>query len=247
MMQSMQQGRSNSGEGGMKDPSPAMPAIPTVVVLVPGIWIPATALHPLAWAMRRAGHRTLLFGYRGVRDDWSDNVRRLERFLAMRTEPRIDIVAHSLGGLLVGACLAACPALPQGRVVLLGSPWQGSAVARRIARLGLAGHLLGGAAEVLQQGYRQAWPDGREVGVIAGTGHPGLGQLLLPGLASPHDGTVSLCETRVPGVCDSLALPLTHSGLLFSRQVAQQVGAFLAHGRFRHPGAAGDPGLVEGN
>jgi hypothetical protein len=76
-----------------------------------------------------------------------------------------------------------------------------------------------------------AVPPGRAVAVIAGDRPWGLGQLVAR-LPRPNDGVVSVAETRLPGIADHLTLPVTHAGLLFSREVARQAGAFLTGGRF---------------
>jgi hypothetical protein len=43
---------------------------------------------------------------------------------------------------------------------------------------------------------------------------------------------VTVEETRVPGMTDHIVLPVGHTEMLVSRAVAQQVCAFLAHGKF---------------
>jgi hypothetical protein len=79
--------------------------------------------------------------------------------------------------------------------------------------------------------------DACELGVIAGSRGIGLGRLIAPGLPRPHDGVVSVDETRVPGMADHIVLRVGHTEMLVSRAVAQQVCAFLKHGKFdrTHP------------
>ena len=57
---------------------------------------------------------------------------------------------------------------------------------------------------------------------------------MVPGLPRPNDGTVAVDETQVPDQTDTITLPVTHTGLLFSAGVARQVVRFLATGRFSH-------------
>ena len=47
-----------------------------------------------------------------------------------------------------------------------------------------------------------------------------------------------IVDELLAGARDALVLPVTHTGMLFSREVAEQTAYFLVHGRFRH-GAAG--------
>jgi hypothetical protein len=53
-------------------------------------------------------------------------------------------------------------------------------------------------------------------------------------LPSPNDGAVALAETQMAAACDSIDLPITHTGMLLSRRVARQVCAFLRDGCFDH-------------
>jgi hypothetical protein len=53
-------------------------------------------------------------------------------------------------------------------------------------------------------------------------------------LEQPHDGMVTVKETRLSGITDHLELPVNHVGMLVSKQVARQTAHFLHHGRFNH-------------
>ena len=48
----------------------------------------------------------------------------------------------------------------------------------------------------------------------------------------PGDGTVSVAETVVPGMLDFLELPVSHTFIMWSGAVLEQVVAFLREGRF---------------
>jgi hypothetical protein len=67
--------------------------------------------------------------------------------------------------------------------------------------------------------------------MIAGSRSFGLG-LLLGGLGEPGDGTVAIAETRAEGLRQHLVLPVTHTGMLFSKDVAREVACFLQVGSF---------------
>ena len=70
--------------------------------------------------------------------------------------------------------------------------------------------------------------------MIAGTRGVGLGRLVAPDLPQPNDGAVAVSETQLAAARDRLELPVSHTGMLFSRQVSRQVRAFLRYGRFEH-------------
>jgi hypothetical protein len=71
----------------------------------------------------------------------------------------------------------------------------------------------------------------RDVGVIAGTRGLGFGRVITA-FDGDSDGTVTVAETCLPGVADHLLLPVTHTSMVFSPEVARRTAAFLKHGRF---------------
>ena len=52
--------------------------------------------------------------------------------------------------------------------------------------------------------------------------------------------TVSVDETRLPGLADHCIVHSTHTGLLFSRDAVGQAAHFLRHGRFEHAAEQSD-------
>ena len=139
-------------------------------------------------------------------------------------------MAHSLGGLVTLRMLADNGDLPPGRVVLLGSPLRGSASARKSTELPGGGRLIGAVRSALSSGITVPLI-GRDIGMIAGSRSVGLG-LLLGGLDGPGDGTVAVSETRSEGLREHRLLPVTHTGMLFSKEVAREVTGFLRTGNF---------------
>jgi hypothetical protein len=78
----------------------------------------------------------------------------------------------------------------------------------------------------------ERWDGTRPVGVVAGRMPFGLGISLGALLTAPHDGTVSVEETRLAGLSDHCTVDATHTGLLFSPDVADRTISFLRSGRF---------------
>jgi pimeloyl-ACP methyl ester carboxylesterase len=204
----------------------------TSVVLVNGLWMPDVGLWLLARRLRRAGFRTHTFSYPTVREDLRRNAQRLQTFLHTIPGDTVHLVGFSLGGLVVRALFRQFPAQRPGRILLLGSPQQGSRAAAALAASCPGRFLLGRSLADLNAGHPQAWtwPE-REIGVIAGSLALGLGRLVVT-LPTPNDGTVSVDETGMPEARDRLTLPVTHSGLLLSNEVARQAAGFLHNGRF---------------
>jgi len=207
---------------------------PGRVLLVHGLWYGRPGMLRLARRLRKHGWACELFGYSSVFSAPDSNVKRLaERVAGLQDQDDapLHLVGHSLGGLVILKMLADWHTeLDGGRVVLLGSPLNGSAVARRMLGNRLLKPWVGRAAKLLDAGLDDL-PGDREVAAIAGTSSLGVGRLFAD-LEKPHDGTVTVAETKVPDLADHLELPVSHTGLVFSRQVAEAVDGFLRSGRF---------------
>jgi hypothetical protein len=122
--------------------------------------------------------------------------------------------------------------LPPGRIVLLGSPVQGSRAAQAIAAWSWGPQILGSLAVAeLARPRARSWNGPREVGVIAGSRSAGLGRLF-SSLPVPNDGTIAVDETRLPGATASTILDVSHTGMLFSLPVAESITRFFRTGGF---------------
>lgn len=214
-----------------------MTGIGESVVFVPGIWMPAIEMAPLRRRLDSAhGLTGRCFGYRSVRDDLDANAERLAACIATAGTGTVHVVGHSLGGVLALYTLSTHPDLPPGRVVCLGSPLCGSRAAAALNRQAWTRRLLGRTIVtcVLERPASE-WAAGvtgrRDVGVIAGTRALGLGRVIAA-FDDDNDGTVTVAETRLPGASDHLLLPVTHTAMVLSPEVARQTATFLKQGRF---------------
>lgn len=203
------------------------------VVFVHGIWMTGLELLPLRRRVERCDYATYLFHYPSLRRTPRQNAARLNAYLQNLDHEVIHLLGHSLGGIVVLHLFAAFPQQKPGRVVMLGTPLRGSAVAQHLARYRLPRRLLGRATVEGLLGDAPQWQAPRELGMIAGYRGLGIGDLLLGGrLPRPNDGTVSVAETQTDGLQDRLEVPHSHFGMLLSRRVAQAVCNFLQTGRF---------------
>ncbi len=200
------------------------------LVLVHGLWYGPAAMSLLARRLRGAGHVCHRFGYPSLHRSLARNARELQQFVRQRACDQVHLIGHSLGGLVILSMLDEYKDLPPGRVVLLGTPVRGSSVARQMASTRPLRGLVGEARQALETGFEHA-PAGRQTGVIAGTLGIGLG-LFVKGLRRPHDGTVQCAETMLEGATARLELPVSHTGLVFSRAVAIAIDRFVREGRF---------------
>jgi pimeloyl-ACP methyl ester carboxylesterase len=206
------------------------------VVLVHGLWVHGFAMELMRRRIARRGYRALAYSYPSMRLSFAENAERLARFCRGLEAPRVSLVGHSLGGLIVLGVLERGPGFTPGRVVLTGVPVSECYAARRLARLPGGRAALGRSLPEWLASERPSLNQGIEIGIIAGRMSVGLGRLVAPDLPPPNDGVVCVEETRLAGMRDHIVLNVSHSGMLVSRAVAQQICAFLREGAFAHDG-----------
>jgi len=182
--------------------------------------------------MRRHGFEVHAFEYPSIRDDLDSNAARLAAFVARVPGDTVHLLGHSLGCLVILAMLEQRGLERPGRVVCLGPPFTGSVTAERVARLPGGERVIGRSLRsLLTRGGFKTSASGREVGIIAGRMPIGLGRLF-GRFAGPNDGMVAVAETKVAGAADHIVLPVAHTSLLWSTEVARQTEHFLRMGRF---------------
>lgn len=184
----------------------------------------------------RDGFRAVAYSYPSLRLALADNIERLARHCRALAVSRLHFVAHSLGGIIVLGLLERDDIPVIGRIVLIGSPVGGSGAARGLARLPGGRAALGRSLVERMDAKLAAAVSGREIGIIAGRMPVGMGRVFAPDLPVPNDGAVTVAETELAGARDSIVLDVSHSGMLVSRAVAQQVCAFLRNGAFDKAG-----------
>lgn len=211
-----------------------MAAARAVTVLVHGLWTHGLLMVPQRRYLASAGIEAVCYSYPSVRLTLTENADRLAAFARTLAVPVVHWVGHSLGGLIILRMLERDPALMPGRVVMLGTPYADTHSGRVLKRTTWGTRLLGHSVGEWLELKKPAHFPGREIGIIAGTRSLGLGRVIARDLPSPNDGAVALAETQMAAACDSIDLPVTHTGMLLSRRVARQVCAFLHDGCFDH-------------
>ncbi len=210
------------------------------VVLLHGLGRTSLSMKALQWRLQDAGYGVVNITYPSLSHPIQDLARMavnegLAGCAALGLD-RVSFVTHSLGGILVRQYLAQHDIPGLQRVVMLGPPNQGSQMADYLESLGLLEPFLPSAVVQLglseQSVPRRLGPVSFQLGVIAGT----VNQLpFLPGQPELGDGTVAVSETLVSGMADFLELPVSHTFMMWDKDVAEQVVFFLEHGVFnRH-------------
>jgi pimeloyl-ACP methyl ester carboxylesterase len=209
------------------------------VILIHGIWTNGLDMCLLKNRLGRAGFYTRIFSYPSVRSSPSGNASDLQNFTERISSPVLHYVCHSLGGLIIRHLFHNYPEQRPGRVVTLGTPHNTSSAAKQLSQSGTGRFLLGHSIVGGLLGEVPPWCNSHEIGVIAGKLRLGLG-MFVPGIPQPSDGTVAVAETRLDGMTDHIVLPVSHFGMLLSRQVVKQARHFLRHGCFQGEHQGGD-------
>ena len=203
------------------------------VVLVHGIWMNGLMMSFLAKQLEKRGFDTATISYRSLKKAPAENAKQVYELIKKLPNKRVHLVGHSLGGIVLLHLLDRYDDIPDGRVVLIGSPVRGSAFAKQLAANRWSSLLLGRSVDAGVLGGAPVYHDARELGIIRGTVRLGAAALVRkPG--ETNDGVVSESETMINGANDYIDLPLSHSMLIFSRRSADLITQFLNNGRFSH-------------
>jgi len=208
-----------------------------IVVCVHGLWMPGEEMlfvkHQLE---KNHDWQCELFSYPSVRGTLDENAELLADFVHNLAGDTIHIVGHSLGGVIALRMLSLETTAIGGRLVCMGSPLSGSRTAANLHKSDWVSPLLGRSISDGVVGQAAAeWATSAtaryEVGSIAGTMSVGMGRLVAR-FEGENDGTVAVDETELQGMTDHLCMPVSHSGMVLSTDVVDQVAAFLKHGKF---------------
>ncbi len=200
------------------------------VMLVHGLYMNRLWMLPMARFLRQRGYAVHFFGYPSVIKNIHIQGQQLAEAILALKQPRVHVVAHSLGGLVIRQALADTFALPIGRIVTLGTPHQGSQVAVKVSRWSVA-PLLGATRHDALIGYLPNWTAPAELASIAGNKSIGLARLVHR-FDEKNDGVVSFEETQLAGQTAHQEVNESHTSMLFSEEVADQVVCFLENGSF---------------
>ncbi len=151
---------------------------------------------------------------------------------------QIDLVVHSMGGLIVRTYLAKHSDPRLHRMVMLGVPNLGANMANIVQMNPLFRLVFGPAGQQLivdPEGFIAELPTPEfEFAVIAGAkGTDGGWNPLLEG---DDDGTVEVSNTRLPGAVDFMTVESLHSFLMGHEEVIAATVRFLRSGALRESG-----------
>lgn len=226
-------GISSAPEG--QDGNGSVVANRETVVLLHGLGRNKAAMWLLAWRIEDAGFDVIRIGYDSLHETPGQILagvsREIDACCKALSQP-VHYVGHSLGGLVIRAYLAEREWRNRGRVVLIGTPNNGTPLVDEYKDtwwMNLAGptaNALGTDPDSFPNSLPE--PD-YPVGVIAGLREGGFAKALMPG---DHDGLVPVESTKVAGMSDFIVVETSHSLMRYNEEVARQTIAFLRKGEF---------------
>jgi pimeloyl-ACP methyl ester carboxylesterase len=226
-----------------------LPAKQESVVLLHGLARSSKAMEKMANALKAEGYTVINHDYPSTATTIEKLTEQVFKFLdpQIKDTATVHFVTHSVGGIILRQHLEKHEMPNLGKVVMLAPPSRGSEVPDKLGNSflyqwinGPAGNQLGTGTNSLP--LRLKAPE-FDLGIIAGdrTINPFL-SMLIPG---PDDGKVSLARVKTETYTDYLQLHVTHSCMMWNKDVIRQTKHFLKHGKFNQAG--GSPAPTEVN
>jgi pimeloyl-ACP methyl ester carboxylesterase len=208
------------------------------VVLLHGIARGKGAMAKMEKALEQEGYIVLNIDYPSRKkpiEDLVADIRHVIEAARIPASKKLDFVGHSMGGLIIRAYIYKYKPENLGRVVMLGTPNQGSEVADFLADNFLYKRYYGPAGQQLitdQNRFEKIFGAiDYDLGVIAGDWSldPISSLLIIPG---KNDGKVAVARTKIKGMKDHIILHATHTFMPSNPGVIRQTAHFLKQGKF---------------
>lgn len=202
------------------------------VVLLHGVLMNAFTMFYLAHQLKKSGFIVHNLSYQSILKTPSENATILHQKILKLNANTLHIVAHSLGGIVTAHLLANFNDIPKGNIVMLGTPINGSYLANKLSYFPIINRILANSMSSGLSGKNiPQWKTKKNWGMIAGQASFGLA-IIIGGLAEKGDGTVMLKETQHKEINGHIILPVSHTGMLFSKEVAKFTIHFLKKNTF---------------
>jgi len=210
------------------------------VILFHGIARTKKSMEKLAAFLSGKGYRVANVGYPSTRfsiGDLVDIVRpQIDAAVKEAGDGRVHFIGYSMGGLLIRAFLRNHRPPKLGRVVMVGTPNNGSQIADFLKTWPLYRKFYGPAGQQLitdQTAMTKLFGTvDYELGIIAGNRTIDPVSSLIIGLRIPNDGKVSVESTRLDGAAAHIVIPANHTFLPVNKIMWRQALSFLQDGRF---------------
>ncbi len=207
-----------------------------VAILLHGLGQAPFMLWTLESYLRKNGYFVDNMGYKTRKHSIDQHKEALkDRFKRYSCAATVDLIGHSMGGLVIREALRDKKPENLGRVVMLGTPNQGSHIADLFEGNPFYRKFFGPAGQELTTKFQERSTANLSInydlGIVAGTccwTHPWFKYRM----SGPHDGLVHPERTQLQGMRDYTEIHATHTLMAYNRSVQRQALHFLKHGEF---------------
>lgn len=209
------------------------------VIVIHGIIRSSKSFAGMRTGLEKAGYQVFGFDYPSTQISIPEAAEYLDSCLqSLEGVEEINLVVHSMGGLVVRSYLSKHKDDRIKRMVMLGVPNNGAELADMLQRNPIYKVFYGPAGQQLvtgKDGLIATLPTPEfEFAVIAGGRGNNAGfNPLIPG---DDDGTVCVSSARLAGATDFAIVKCLHSFLMNDQSVVEQTVRFLKEGRLRESG-----------
>ncbi len=208
-----------------------------VVVLLHGIFRTSWSMRGLEKFLKKSGYATLNIGYKSTKysiEQIIDAIHLHVRPFLEEHSGKVHFVGYSMGGLVARAYIHKYRPQHLGRVVMLGTPNQGSEVADKVASWKFYKWSYGPAGQQLitdQTSFKHIFGAvDYETGILAG--NRTIDPIASWIIGKPNDGKVSIDSTKLDGMSDHAVLSVSHTFFPHDRKAWHAVLKFLKDGKF---------------
>jgi pimeloyl-ACP methyl ester carboxylesterase len=206
------------------------------VIVLHGILLNANHMKVLASYIGAKGYSVININYPSTQKNLEELVESVWIDISsqlIENKP-VHFICYSMGGLLVRAMLNKYRPLMLGRVVLIGTPNNGSEIADFFKNNWFYKKIFGPAGQQLitdQSNIKHLFGIiDYDLGIIAGS--MSLDPICSRLIKEKNDGKVSINSTKLAGMKDHIIIKSSHMFLPYSKQVLSQTVYFLQHGSF---------------
>ncbi|MBC7750825.1 MAG: alpha/beta hydrolase [Candidatus Saccharibacteria bacterium] len=193
------------------------------VLFVHGMGRTPLSAMPILRRLKADGHTTSGFGYSAMLNDFeSIRNRLLEKIIDIAPLGTYILIGHSLGGVLLRSALSHLPqnVNPPQHLFLLGSPTQSALLARKLNQQRLYRLMTGDCGQLLASDERMNAIGSTNINTTSIIGTKGITGQFSPFSNEPNDGIVAVSEISTSWISDEVYVPVVHTLLPTSRQVA---------------------------
>ena len=214
------------------------------VILVHGIGCSASIFRKHQAVFSKEGYTVIPFQYPSTRIKIESSAEYLNRMItSLDGISEINIIAHSMGGLVSRAWFAKYTDPRMNRFIMMGTPNKGARLAKRFHNFSAFRLLLGPAGEQMAvltkknaKIQKQFAVPQMEFAIIAGgkNDHKGY-STLIPG---DDDGRVSTESAKLSGAADFCQVSCQHMSLINNTKVVEMCKNFIAIGKLNQKSPA---------